>query len=359
MPLPSEITVRAPVDFHVHFRGTELMPFVVPFTARHFAAALVMPNVPVVETGPQAFDYRKAVMEHVPYPRNVEEGRFQVLSTIKLTHRTTPETIQQARACGVVAAKLYPQGATTGSHDGITDPWCGQLRAVYEAMLDCGMVLCIHAEEPDPDLDLDEMEDEYRTLVVLPLATRYPDLKIVMEHISTLQSVNAIKQGPSNLAATITAHHLTQRLNDVGAPPGLRPHNFCWPILKGRRDLAVLQLAALQGGPRFFFGSDSAPHVRGNKEAACGCAGVFSAPAALAVLAGLFFADDGPVPLAAKVAAFEAFTSGNGCAFYGIDPPEGTITLVRDPWEVPLELPGNLVPWRAGETLPWRVLDRA
>ena len=336
----TEVTLKSPDDLHLHVRDGDVMRTVVSYTARHFGRALIMPNVPAIETGEQAASYREKI-------ESASDGRCDWLMSIKLTGRTTPEMVLKARRFGVISAKLYPSGVTTGSHDGITDPWA--LRPVCEAMADCGMVLCIHAESPGAFVL--GREDEYREDVVARIVEFHPKLRVVMEHITTMESVAFVAAGPENLAATITAHHLIHTLDDV-IGDGIRPHHFCYPVPKRPCDRAALVRAA-RGyyGQSFIFGSDSAPHARDRKESACGCAGVFSAPVAMSILADVFLGDD---PGEKDVRQLQEFTSERGADFYGLPRNTGTIRLVRRPWTVQDEI-GGIVPFLAGREMAWAV----
>jgi dihydroorotase len=344
-----EVSIRRPDDFHVHFRDGAMLRAVVPHTARPFGRALVMPNVPPIEDGRAADALRHEIRSVSP------RDDFTPLMTIKLTHRTTRAVIVDAIHRGVVAAKLYPEGATTGSHDGIRD--VGALVPVLEAMQDLGMVLCIHGEEPSAFV-LDR-ERAYLAAVAC-IVRNFPGLRVVLEHITTFNSARFVADSSVNVAATITAHHLQITLDDV-LGSGLRPHHFCYPVAKRPEDRAALVDAAIADVTgRFFFGSDSAPHARSAKESACGCAGVYSAPVALAVLAEVFFGRPGDVPavgdLERRRASLERFAAHNGAKFYRLTPNVGTVTLADEPWVVPAEIDG-VVPFRAGETLGWRVVE--
>jgi dihydroorotase len=340
------ITLPKPDDLHTHVRQGDMMRLVAPFTASVFARALIMPNDPPIESAEAARLYRGAILEAT------EGSGFTPLSSIKLTHRTTPKMIEAARADGVIAGKVYPSGATHASHDGIRD--LDAIGDVLRAMEDVGMVLCIHAEEPGAFV-LDR-EEAYLSNIRRVL-DRYPGLRIVVEHISTARAVDFIGDGPSTLAATITPVHL---LADLGwiVGDGLRPHNFMKPIPKRPEDREAIVWAAVSGQSCFFAGTDSAPHPRGAKESACGCAGVFSAPVALPVYTSVFERHGGPE----WVGKLTSFLSHNGADFYGLPRNEGTITLARDPWRVPdsyFRHAGGetlqVVPFLAGETLDWRV----
>jgi dihydroorotase len=337
-----EVTIAAPDDYHLHLRSGEMMRTVTPWSARHFRRALVMPNVPAIHTGEEAARY-KAEIEAVAGPG------FEVLPTIKLTHRSTPEMIREAWELGVIAAKIYPEGATTASHDGIRN--VRELAPALAAMQDCGMVLCIHGE--DPNVFVLDRERAYLEAVAW-IVWNFPGLKVVLEHVTTEAAVDFVRNASVNVAATITAHHLITTLDNL-IGDGCRPHLYCKPVPKTDADRAALVSIALsENGRLFFCGTDSAPHYRQDKENACGCAGVFSAPVALAVLAEVFLGDD---PTPDRVARLQAFTSERGADFYGLPRNTGTIRLRREPWVVPAEI-GGIVPFRAGETLPWQVVGR-
>jgi dihydroorotase len=337
-----------------------MMAAVTPHTARYCSRAVIMPNVPVIETGPEAFEYWRAI-RRAAFDTDV---RFSPLMAIKLTHRTTAEHIVGAAAYTVIkCAKIYPQGATTASHDGITD--VKLLASVFEAMQKVGMVLCIHAEDPDAFV----MDREAAYLPNVDWVIRhFPGLRVIVEHITTAEAVAFVEARSVNVAATITAHHLCDTLDDVVGGL-LNPHAFCKPIPKRPADRHALLQAAFSGEPgKFFYGGDSAPWLRGAKESACGCAGVFSAPVALPVLVERFAVaaktsffgcfDRSPISaldLEKVRSRLTAFTSTNGEKFYGLPPGEGTVTLEDVSWTVPDEYDG-VVPFRAGETLPWRIV---
>jgi dihydroorotase len=346
-------------DAHVHFRDGDVMDTVIPFTANYCSHAVVMPNKPAIETADQADSYywsiRSTVTEYCG-----ATARFNPVMTIKLTHRTTPEMIEVAAKGDVMAAKLYPQGATTASHDGITD--VKALAPVFERMQKVGMILCIHGE--DPAAFVMHREQEYHSRVQW-IIHNFPGLKVVLEHITTAKSVAFVQEQSVNVAATITAHHLVLTLDDV-IGDGIKPHHFCYPVAKYPADRYTLLQAALSDSTgKFFLGSDSAPHLKGDKESACGCAGIFSAPVVPAILANLFvksaegYGYYGHSQLLVDQAAerMALFTSTYGCRFYGITPSTETITLIDKPngidgWIVPSEI-GGIVPFKAGEWLQW------
>jgi dihydroorotase len=333
------LTIRKPDDMHVHLRDGNLMRRVLPYTARHFARALIMPNVPRIRDVYDMSGYEGSILGTAD-TRGFRD--FQPLMTIMLGPNTTPEIVKRAKAAGAVAAKLYPDGVTTGSEDGVRD--FKALYPVLDAMQEVGLVLCIHGEMPDVFV----LNREVAFLPVLEDITfEFPRLKVVLEHVSTERAALWVaNEAPETVSATITAHHLCRTLDDlVGGL--LRPHEFCKPIPKAPFDQHYLRQAVTSGNPKFFFGSDSAPHERSAKESACGCAGCFTAPVVLATLAEVFEDMD-------ALDRLEDFTSRFGAEFYGLPPNEGTITLVREPWTVPAEL-ASLVPWRTGEMLRWRV----
>jgi dihydroorotase len=346
----ASVTLRRPDDFHLHLRDGDLLAAVLPSSSAVFGRGLVMPNIePPVLTGDDAERYRKQVVGARPA---TDAERFEPLMTIKIVASTTRRVVDEARAAGVVAGKLYPEGVTTNSADGVRDVMA--LGEVFQAMSVAGMVLCLHGETPDT-FCLDR-EGRFVDEVLPYLAGTFPDLRIVLEHVSTAAAVAWIRAQPAStgrrtgrrtgVAATVTVHHLLLTLDDVVGGM-LSPHHFCKPVAKRPEDRAAIVAAATSGDPRFFLGTDSAPHLRGAKECAQGCAGVFTAPVALPLLAELF--DDRGV-----LDRLDDFCSGFGADFYGLPRNEGTVRLVREPWVVPDELAG-IVPLRAGATLPWRV----
>lgn len=344
------MTIRRPDDFHVHLRDSTMLEAVAPFTEAHFARALVMPNTRFggIRTGEDVHRYREEIRKAAP--------KLEALMTVKLLDTTTPESIREAKAAGAIAAKLYPRGVTTNSEDGVSDPLA--LMPVYEAMEDIGMVLCLHGETPGV-FCMNREQEFLRTLE--EIARRRPGLKIVLEHVTTYEACEMVRRLHPFVAATITAHHLIHTLDDIVGDK-LQPHHFCKPIPKTPADRRQLQWLAAIGHPKFFLGTDSAPHVVGQKECASGCAGVFSAPVALAVLAQVFedfqIQELGDAPTTRG--RFERFTSENGAKFYGLPLNEGTITLERKPWPVPKEYLvdefDHVRPLCAGLMLPWQVV---
>jgi dihydroorotase len=339
----NDIEIRRPDDFHVHLRQGELLDAVLPLTARDFARGLVMPNTtPPICTADDAERYRKEIL-------STDKTGFKPLMTIKITERTTPDMVWRAADAGVIAGKLYPRGVTTNSQDGVED--FDKLRPALTAISSTGMVLCIHGEMPG-EFCLDR-EDKFITEVLPAIVSDFPDLRVVLEHVSTEVGIEWVLEHQARvrvtrLAATITAHHLLLTLDDVVGDL-LSPHHFCKPLAKRPADRSALVRAATSGNEAFFFGSDSAPHLRSAKECAEGCAGVFTAPVALSTLAEVF--DE-----AQSLHQLEKFTSINGAKFYGLAPNTERLTLSRRPFAVPDSYSG-IIPFRAGRTLSWSVLS--
>ena len=332
------LTIRKPDDWHVHLRDGEMLIRVARYTARQFARAIVMPNlVPPVTTVEAARDYRKRILE-------VTSPGFTPLMTCYLTDRTSPDEIDRGFRENVwVAAKLYPAGATTNSASGVTD-----IRNVYPVlarMEKIGMVLCVHGEVTDPDIDVFDREAVFINRVLSRIVSDFPELKIVLEHITTSDAVEFVATG--RVAATITPQHLIINRNAMFAG-GLRPHAYCLPVAKREEHRLAVRKAAISGWPNVFLGTDSAPHTREAKESSCGCAGIFNAPFALESYATVF-EEEGALD------KFEAFASINGARFYDLPVNEETITLECAEAEVPHDIDG-VVPFHAGETLPWRFL---
>jgi dihydroorotase len=339
------LVITRPDDWHLHVRDGAAMRAVVPFTARQFARAIIMPNlVPPVVTTAQALAYRDRLLTAVPAGM-----RFEPLMTLYLTDDTPAAEIVRARASGRVAGvKLYPAGATTHSASGVTD--VRRCDAALAEMERQGLPLLIHGEVTHAHVDIFDREAVFIDEVLIPLVARFPALRIVFEHITTADAVQFVEAAATNLAATITAHHLLLNRNDM-LVGGVRPHNYCLPVLKRERHRQALVAAATSGNPRFFLGTDSAPHARSTKEHACGCAGAFTAPAALELYAQAFEA-------AASLHRLEAFASFHGPDFYGLPRNPDTVTLHREPWQVPAVYPyldEEIVPFLAGATLNWRL----
>ncbi|WP_165854938.1 dihydroorotase [Marinobacter sp. JSM 1782161] len=342
--MTTTLTLTRPDDWHLHVRDGEVLADVVPATARCFRRAIIMPNlVPPVVNASDALAYRQRIMAVLP-----EGADFDPLMTLYLTEQTTAEDIRQAREAGVIAAKLYPAGATTNSSSGVTD--IRNIDAVLEAMSECGMLLLVHGEVTDSDIDIFDREKVFLERVLAPTRERFPDLKVVLEHITTEDSAQFVLESERNLAATITPQHLLYNRNHM-LVGGMRPHLYCLPILKRQRHQQALQDVVVGGDRRFFLGTDSAPHDTSRKESACGCAGCFSAPAAIELYAEAF--DD-----LGALDNLEAFASFNGPDFYGLLRNTDTITLVREPWTQAESLPlgsGRITPLRAGEQIRWRL----
>ncbi len=342
-----ELVLTRPDDWHLHVRDGDAMHAVLPFTARQFARAIIMPNLvpPVVRTS-EALAYRERLLAAVPQGMS-----FDPLMTLYLTDATPPEEIARACESGKIAGvKLYPAGATTNSESGVTD--LRRCDATLAEMERLGLPLLIHGEVTHAHVDIFDREAVFIEEVLQPLMTRFPDLKVVFEHITTSHAVDFVRQSSRRIAATITAHHLLLNRNHM-LVGGIRPHNYCLPVLKREGHRQALVAAATSGDPRFFLGTDSAPHARSAKESACGCAGVFTAPAAIELYAQVFEA-------AGCLDRLEAFASHHGPDFYGMPRNDDTIMLRRDPWQVPTSypyLPGEpIVPFLAGETLAWRLV---
>jgi dihydroorotase len=332
------LTIRKPDDWHVHLRDGEMLQRVASYTARQFARAIIMPNlVPPITSVEAARDYRKRILEATP-------PGFTPLMTCYLTDRADPDEIARGHSEGVwVAAKLYPAGATTNSDSGVTD-----IRNIYPVlarMEKIGMVLCVHGEVTDPDVDVFDREALFIDRVLTRLVSDFPELRIVLEHISTSDAVDFVSSG--RVAATITPHHLLINRNALFAG-GLRPHAYCLPVAKREEHRLAVRRAAVSGKPNIFLGTDSAPHARDAKESACGCAGIFNAPFALESYATVFEEED-------ALDKLEAFASLNGARFYGLPVNEDLVMLERTETEVPAEIEG-IVPFHASETLRWRLL---
>ncbi len=340
---PEALTIRRPDDWHVHLRDGAMLSAVAGYTARRFARAIVMPNLtPPVTSVAAARAYRERIMAALP-----EGAAFEPLMTCYLTDDADAGEIVRGHREGVfTAAKLYPAHATTNSAHGVTD--VRNIRPVLEAMQRAGLVLCVHGEVTDPAVDIFDREAVFLDRVLQPLLADFPALKVVLEHITTADAAQFVADGPPTLAATITPQHLHLNRNALFAG-GLRPHAYCLPVVKRERHRLAVRAAAVGGSPKFFLGTDSAPHAVGAKESACGCAGIFNAPFALESYLAVFEAEG-------ALDRFEAFASENGARFYGLPLNEGTVTLVRDGAQVPATV-GGVVPFHADERLAWRVAD--
>ena len=341
------ITIRRPDDWHVHLRDGAMMQGVVEFTARQFARAIVMPNLsPPVTDVAAAQSYREQILAALP------KGQpFQPLMTCYLTDDSDPAEIARGFAAGVfTAAKLYPANATTNSAHGVTA--IRNIMPVLERMQQIGMPLLVHGEVTDHDVDIFDREAVFIDRIMAKLASDLPGLKIVFEHITTSEAAQFVQSAGPNIAATITPQHLQINRNAILAG-GLRPHFYCLPVAKREEHRIALRKAAVSGSPKFFLGTDSAPHPRGAKESSCGCAGIFNAPHALESYATVFDEEN-------ALDRLEAFASEFGPQFYGLPLNQGTVTLERAEVQVPevLAIAGDeIVPYHAGETLGWRMVD--
>ncbi|MDN5843940.1 MAG: dihydroorotase [Alcaligenaceae bacterium] len=352
MPDPiKRLTIRRPDDWHLHLRDGEVLRAVLPDTTAQFGRAIIMPNLkPPVSTTALAQAYRRQILDAMPAARGSAPA-FEPLMTLYLTDRTTPDEILRARDSGFIhGVKLYPAGATTHSDAGVTD-LLGYCMDTLEAMQACGMPLLVHGEVTDPGVDIFDREAVFIDRVMIPLRAALPELKVVFEHLTTRDGVDYVREAEGPIAATITAHHLLYNRNAL-FQGGLRPHWYCLPVLKREQHRRALLEAATSGNPRFFLGTDSAPHPRGAKEQDCGCAGCYTARHAMALYATAF-------EQAGRLESLEAFASLNGPGFYGLPQNAGTLTLERSEQTVPDELAMGddvLVPLAAGSMLPWRVL---
>lgn len=338
-----QLTLPRPDDLHLHLRDGPALAAVAAHTAASFGRALVMPNLrPPVTTVADASAYRERILAALP-----EGTDFDPLMTLYLTDRTPPGEIARAAADPhVVAVKLYPAGATTNSDSGVTD--LGKVDATLGAMAELGVPLCVHGEVTDHSVDVFDREAVFIDSVLGPVLDRHPDLRVVFEHLTTAEGVAFVQAAGPNVAATLTAHHLLMNRNALFAG-GVRPHHWCLPVLKRERHRQALLGAVAAGHPRFFLGTDSAPHARGAKESACGCAGMYTAPHALPLYAEAF-------EEAGALAHLADFASRFGAAWYGLPAATGEITLVKQPWDVPEHYPFGddvVVPLRAGEQVAW------
>jgi dihydroorotase len=338
-----KLRLRRPDDCHLHLRDGALLAAVLPHTTARFARAIVMPNLsPPVTTTASARDYRERILAALP-----AGATFEPLMTLYLTDNTPPAEIHRARDSGfVVGIKLYPAGATTNADSGVTD--LEHCDAALAAIEETGLVLQVHGEVTDPAIDIFDRERVFIERVLAPAIERHPRLKVVLEHVTTAEGVDFIRGGRAGLAATITPQHLLLNRNALFAG-GLRPHHYCLPVLKAERHRAAVFAAAISGGDRFFLGTDSAPHARDQKESACGCAGIYSAPAGIELYAEAFEA-------AGVLERLEGFASEYGARFYGLPLNEGELVLERRAWRPPAEYLCNderLVPFRAGENVAW------
>ncbi len=339
------ITITRPDDWHLHLRDGAEMAAVLPDTARRFARAIVMPNLkPPVTSVALAWDYRDRILAALP--RGLD---FTPLMTLYLTDNTSPQEIERAKASGFIhAVKLYPAGATTNSESGVTD--LTKVSEVLAAMETIGLPLLVHGEVTDDDVDVFDREQVFIERVLRPLVVRYPKLRLVLEHITTKQAADFVTTAAPNIGATITAHHLLLNRNAL-FQGGVRPHHYCLPVLKREEHRQALVSAATSGNPKFFLGTDSAPHAKHTKENACGCAGVYTANIAIELYAEIF-------DHASALDKLEGFASFFGADFYGLPRNESKVTLTKTRVSVPETLPFGshaLVPFRAGEAITWAI----
>jgi dihydroorotase len=339
------INLTMPDDWHLHLRDGEALRAVLADSARRFGRAIVMPNLkPPVTTVEAARAYRDRILSALP-----PGSGFEPLMTLYLTDNTKPAEIHKARTSGIVnAVKYYPAGATTNSDSGVTD--IRKCLDVLAVMAETGLPLLVHGEVTDPQIDVFDREKVFIERTMIALVQQFPSLRIVMEHITTANAVKFVLSAPDNVAATITAHHLLMNRNDIFRG-GIRPHNYCLPILKREEHRLALVKAATSGNPKFFLGTDSAPHARHTKEAACGCAGIYTAHGGIELYAEAFDA-------AGKLDKLEGFASFHGADFYGLARNRRQIALVRSSWLVPDAIAygtDTLVPLRGGSTIAWKI----
>lgn len=345
--MTNSLTIQTPDDWHLHLRDGEMLKETVPATARCFRRAIAMPNlVPPVTTTEMALAYKSRILAAAP-----KDGLFEPLVTLYLTNDTTPAEIKKAKSHGIVASKLYPAGATTNSEAAVRG--IKSLYPVFEAMQEVGMLLLIHGEVTDGDIDIFDREKEFIDRYLKDIVAHFPALKVVFEHITTKEAVDFVLSASDNVAATITPQHLLLNRNDLLAG-GIRPHNYCLPVLKRNIHQHALRAAVQSGSPKFFLGTDSAPHEKHKKESACGCAGCYSAWSAIELYAKIF--DDLGV-----IEKLEGFASHFGPDFYGLPRNSGSITLSKQTWSVPelmtLSTGDDIVPFFAGETLAWKLTE--
>lgn len=341
------LTLIRPDDWHLHLRDGAALAAVLPDTCRQMGRAIIMPNLkPPVTTVDAAAAYRERILAARP-----AGSRFEPLMTLYLTDNTSPAEIRKAKASGFVhAVKLYPAGATTNSDFGVSD--VNKALPALEAMAEAGLPLLVHGEVTDPAIDVFDREAVFIEQVFQPLLAKLPTLRVVFEHITTRDAAEYVAAAPDNVAATITAHHLLMNRNALFTG-GIRPHHYCLPVLKRELHRQALLKAATSGSAKFFLGTDSAPHARHAKESSCGCAGMYTANAAIELYAEAFEA-------AGALDQLEAFASLNGPAFYRLPVNQERVTLAKQAWTVPDALPYDddaLVPLRAGESIAWKLLD--
>ncbi len=344
--LTDTLTLTRPDDWHLHLRDGAALKAVLPDTARQFARAIVMPNLrPPVTTVELALSYRQRIMDALP-----EGANFEPLMTLYLTDNTSAAEVKKAKASGVIhGVKLYPAGATTNSDAGVSD--LAKCTSALEAMQDVGMPLLVHAEVTDSNVDVFDRERVFIERNMIALLKKFPALKVIFEHITTKDAADFVMESSSNVAATITAHHLLMNRNDM-FKGGIQPHHYCLPILKREEHRVALVKAAISGNAKYFLGTDSAPHAKHTKEAACGCAGIYTAHAAIELYTEVF-------ENANALDKLEGFASFYGADFYGLPRNAEKITLVKKSWLVPKELPmgdESLVPLRAGQQVHWKLI---
>ena len=345
-----QFSLIRPDDWHLHLRDGEALGTTVPHTARCFARAIVMPNLlPPVNTVALALAYRQRILNAVPPAQD-----FNPLMTLYLTENLAPDEINRLAATpGMVAIKYYPAGATTNSENGVTD--IKKVMPILQRMAELEIPLLVHGEITSPEADIFDREKLFIEQVLMPLRVRLPELKVVFEHITTRDAVDFVRSADEGIAATITVHHLLHNRNDLLAG-GIRPHYYCLPVLKRRHHQEALIEAAISGNEKFFLGTDSAPHLRSQKETACGCAGIYTAPTALGLYAEVFEQHN-------SLEKLENFASVFGPRFYGLPPNSEQVTLIRKDWQVPESYPitgkDTVVPLRAGETVGWQLRDSA
>ncbi|MEC8525630.1 MAG: dihydroorotase [Pseudomonadota bacterium] len=343
--MTDRLTITRPDDWHLHLRDGPVLQYTVPATARVMKRAIIMPNLqPPVMNAEQAHEYRERIMSKVPQGIN-----FDPLMVLYLTDNTAPEMIREAKEAGhIVAVKLYPAGATTNSASGVTD--LGKLDELAAALTENNIKLLVHGEVTHSDVDIFDREKRFLDEILSPLVSRNPDLNMVVEHITTKDAADFVKSQGDNVGATITVQHLAYNRNHM-LVGGIKPHYYCLPVLKRNTHQQALQDAVVSGNPKFFLGTDSAPHAKGAKESACGCAGCYTAYAAIELYAEIF--DD-----LGALDKLEGFASHYGPDFYGLPRNTDEITLVKKEWQVPTEMPFGsdvIVPLRAGETLRWKL----
>jgi dihydroorotase len=341
----TRITIQTPDDWHLHFRDGDILKETVPATARCFARAIVMPNlVPPVKTADDAIAYRDRILAARP-----QGSAFEPLMTIYLTNDTSADQIRAAKAAGVVAAKMYPAGATTNSSAAVSQ--LEGLYPVFEVMQEEGMLLLVHGEVTDSHIDIFDREKVFIDQKMAPIVKAFPELKVVFEHITTQDAAEFVQGQSGHVAATITPQHLMMNRNDL-LVGGVKPHNYCLPVLKRRTHQEALRAVVQSGSPKFFLGTDSAPHPKEAKENACGCAGCYSAWSALELYAQVFEELD-------ALDKLEGFASLHGPDFYGLPRNQGTVTLVKESWTIPdqIILPDGrpIVPFYAGQTVDWKI----